>query len=370
MLTGAATQGGAASAPQSIPAPPKQEPTSKPTETTSGAPVPTSTPARRGRIRRRGAIHIVDEDDDFLPAPTQRRPSSPQPAPMEEVVEEETEPALPVQPPAWRSHVPAESKKRRAPTPPPIDDKDSMLDLMDFLPGSRIVKRRKMAEAEERARQEELGQVAEPEPEPMSEVEIVKVEKVEKPVKAAARGKKALVKPETPYETYVREMREKEEEQALKEEKLAMEGIDVNGLRNLAIVETFKVQPRGSRPVRGSFGSKGAGWKPEWDGRKNFKGFVRSGGERSFGGPRKIVGLVASKGKNNRMGDGDSALCLWEIRTVLTLFGVKVPGTRKIARHRTGIRGLKSRWLQILPSPTTGFRFRTEEALRGRQIRP
>jgi hypothetical protein len=196
-------------------------------------------------------------------------------------------------------------RKRRAPVPP-VPDEDEGLDVMDLLPGSKIVKRRKIAEEEERARR---GDTVSP-PESNTPKESSKEEKPEKP-EPKGKGKKKG-KPETSFETQARGIREKETEQAEKakaQEQTMMEGLDIEGLKNLAIVEVVKVKPRTDRPARDAYGDESARWKPEWNGRNNFKKFKRAGRgstTRSVAGPKVFVDLVESKGRDYGIGDGKS----------------------------------------------------------------
>ncbi|KAF8540973.1 hypothetical protein BDD12DRAFT_876322 [Trichophaea hybrida] len=300
----------------------QQKPTSEPTVTTSA-------PARtRGRVRRRGVTPVdpfaFDMGGDFLPAPTPdpatqfqtqslekkgsqtvRAANIPDPlsntnehpTPME--VEEEAQ--LPTLKPPIVSRT--SPRKRRAPIPPEPDE-DEGLDIMDLLPGSKIVKRRKVAEEEERMRR---GNTVSP-PEPNNPKESPKEEMTEKP-ESKRKGKKKG-KPETSFETQAREIREKEAEQAEKakaQEQTMMEGLDIEGLKNLAIVEVVKVKPRTDRPIRDVYGDESARWKPEWNGRNNFKKFKRAGRgstTRSVAGPKVFVDLVESKGRDYGIGDG------------------------------------------------------------------
>lgn len=168
------------------------------------------------------------------------------------------------------------------------------------------MKRRKMAEEEERARRGEAA-AASPPKEPVDKVEATATEEND----AKGKGKKKeKARQETSFEAQARQFREQdaaEAERARAEEKARMDGIDIEGLRNLAIVEAMKVGPRTHRPIRDAYGDESAHWKAEWNGRNNFKRFRRAGrgsSTRSITGPRVFVDLVETKGRDYGIGDG------------------------------------------------------------------
>ncbi|KAI5844556.1 hypothetical protein DFP73DRAFT_59387 [Morchella snyderi] len=180
-------------------------------------------------------------------------------------------------------------------------------DIMDMLPGAREVKRRKIAEEEERIRRgetimEEPRESIPPTDEPAE---------VETPEQAPLKGKskKALSEKEDLYLARARQIKQQEEEKArrAKEEELAaMDGLEVEKMRNLAIVEVMEVKPRTDKPIRGVYGDDGDRWDDKWNGRKNFKKFRRQGrggGMRTMRGS-VMVNLVEHKGKDYGIGDG------------------------------------------------------------------
>ncbi|RPA97401.1 hypothetical protein L873DRAFT_1131786 [Choiromyces venosus 120613-1] len=187
----------------------------------------------------------------------------------------------------------------------PEDEQEQPLDVMDLLPGAQAVKRRKLVEEEERALRGESLQESPPEPFPKPE-SVNKIPDKTAPLKG--KGKK-VQKDEDPFIIKAREIKEKEEEAArvAKEEELvAMEGLDVDQLKNLAIVEVMEVKPRTDKPSRDEYGDQGARWEDQWNGRKNFKKFVRSGrggGMRTMRG-NVMVNLVEHKGRDYGIGDG------------------------------------------------------------------
>lgn len=193
------------------------------------------------------------------------------------------------------------------------DGANENFDVMDLLPGAQAVKRRKVAEKEERIRRGETIEPPEPAPTPAPE-SALKVSESETAEKSAPKGKgkkvqKEKEKAEDPYFVRAREIREREEEEARvakEEESAAMDGLEVEKMRNLSIVEVMEVKPRADRPVRGEYGDEGARWDDKWNGRKNFKKFRRQGRGGSMRTMRGtvMVNLVEHKGKDFGIGDG------------------------------------------------------------------
>lgn len=203
------------------------------------------------------------------------------------------------------SQIPSRSRKRNV---PPEHEKDQHLDVMDLLPGAQAIKRRKFAEEEERALRGETTQEPSPGLPPILEPTAKTSEKLEASSPPKSKAKKTQ-KAEDPYIAKAREIKEREEaaaRAARDEELAAMEGLDVEQLKNLAIVEVMEVKPRTDKPTRGGYGDEGDRWEDRWNGRKNFKKFVRAG---RGGGMRTMranvmVNLVEHKGRDYGIGDG------------------------------------------------------------------
>ncbi|KAI5858354.1 hypothetical protein BZA05DRAFT_427833 [Tricharina praecox] len=321
---------------QRSPEPPTPSNRAKPEPESAKKPAPSEGPAAtrtRARVRRRGATPIdpfaFDVGGDFVaptPEPASQIPTqSPEsrrdqpifsndnlgkqssfnrliPTPMEM---EQDEPSSSIADSIIVGSQPP-SRKRPAPAAPAVPDRDENLDMMDLLPGARIAKRRKVAEEEERARRGETISPQESIAVDESAASQVSVKAEPKtPAKMKKRGK-----PETTFEVQAREIREKEAAEAERvkvEEQRAMEGVDIAGLKNLAIVETVEVKPRVNRSFRAASGEGSDRWKPEWNGRENFKGFRRSGtgsSTRSFNGPKILIDLVEHKHRDFGIGDG------------------------------------------------------------------
>ena len=218
----------------------------------------------------------------------------------------EVDEELPASEPQQRSvlYVATQRSPRKRPSPaPPVGDQDARLDVMDLLPGSRIVKRRKVVEEEERRQR---GDTMLPPETP-----------VDAPAKRKPKGTKVSKPIEDTFAAQAREIREKELEKAEKareEERTLLDGVDVEGLRNLAIVEVVPLKPRVTKPVRD--GGVRARWKSEWNGRKNYKKFRRAeggiGNTRSVNGPKVFVDLIDHRGRDYGLGDGKPYYSLYQ----------------------------------------------------------
>ena len=105
----------------------------------------------------------------------------------------------------------------------------------------------------------------------------------------------------------VRERREAEEEAARQDEENlhTIEGADIEGMRNLAIVEEMELRERTNRPPRRDInGQNGERWDERWNGRKNFKKFrIQGQGDQRRRGPSVIVPLEEVKKKSHGIGE-------------------------------------------------------------------
>lgn len=205
--------------------------------------------------------------------------------------------------------LPVRSISKKRPIASEEDRANENFDVMDLLPGAQAVKRRKVAEKEERIRRGET--IEESPPESELAPKAPENEKVEKSG-GKGRGKRAQKEKEKTEDLYVaraRDIREREAEEARvakEEESAAMDGLEVEKMRNLAIVEVMEVKPRTDKPVQGDYGDEGARWDDKWNGRKNFKKFRRQGrggGMRTMRGA-VMVNLVEHKRKDFGIGDG------------------------------------------------------------------
>ncbi|MCJ1402800.1 hypothetical protein MMC11_006021 [Xylographa trunciseda] len=119
--------------------------------------------------------------------------------------------------------------------------------------------------------------------------------------------KKAKARKQIDIQEVVRERRAAEEEAARRDEEdlQAVEGVDIKGMRNLAVVEEMELRERTDQPSRiNIIGQNGERWDERWNGRKNFKKFRRPGqGEHRRRGPSVIVPLEEVKRMSHGIGE-------------------------------------------------------------------
>ena len=182
----------------------------------------------------------------------------------------------------------AQSNLRKRPVP--ISDIDDDEDLVDkLLPAATAMKRRKLED-------EANGVAVHDTLQGMSQAQ----QKVGK-----ARTAKPLRK-EVNIKDFVRERREAEEAAAREDERTlreTLEGMTVEEMKNLAVVEKMEVPERQS-PRRRTKGETSQRWDERWNGRKNFKKFCRTGDRTQTvrRGPSVIVPLEEVKTKDFGIG--------------------------------------------------------------------
>ena len=170
-------------------------------------------------------------------------------------------------------------------------DAENEEDLVDrLLPAAAAMKRRRIEEQEEAVR---TGK-----PIPRSSGQPQKELEAEKPKK---------LKKEINIKDVVRERREAEEDAARREEedlRYTVDGIDVEGLRNLAVVEEMELTDRAKQLQRNASDDTSTRWDERWNGRKNFKKFHRQGeGTQARRGQTVIVPLEEVKKRDFGIGE-------------------------------------------------------------------
>lgn len=180
------------------------------------------------------------------------------------------------------------SRKRPA---PPLDDEneDELIDQM--LPAAAAMKRRKIEEQEE-ARQNGIS----PEASFGKSQPKTKAEKRKKPKK------------EVNIQEVVRERREAEEDAVRRDEaslKETLDGLNVEDIKNLAVVEEMKLPERLNQKLQPQVnGISSNRWDGAWNGRKNFKKFRRRGEDaQARRGQSVIVPLEEVKKKDFGIGE-------------------------------------------------------------------
>lgn len=150
------------------------------------------------------------------------------------------------------------SRKRRALE---IDDENEEGLMDQILPAAAAMKRRKIEEQEEAQRNGvsmKTSRTSQPEAPP----EKVKLKKA------------------VNIQEVVRERREAEEDAVRREEESlreTLDGMKVDDMKNLAVVEEMELPDRPERPRYQSDGTNNSRWDDAWNGRKNFKKFRRRG---------------------------------------------------------------------------------------------
>lgn len=166
-------------------------------------------------------------------------------------------------------------------------DKDEMMDSL--LPAAKAMKRRRIEEAESSQQNDESG-------EPLSGTSQnkTKKEKTRQPPK------------EINIKDALRERREKEEAARRDEEspRESLEGMSIEEMKRLAVVEPMDVPDRSETRRREHDGPTNNRWDERWNGRKNFKKFRRQGeGTQARRGQSVIVPLEEAKRKDYGIGD-------------------------------------------------------------------
>ncbi len=180
------------------------------------------------------------------------------------------------------------SRKRRAPSSD-IEEEEDLVDKL--LPATTAIKRRRL---EEDAEAERTGispntsfDVSEPQPE--------------------TEKKKTKPKTEINIQEKMRARRQAEDEAAKQDEEVirdSLEGMSVEEMKNLAVVEQMPIPTRRRRAPQRTNGEDKPRWDDRWNGRRNFKKFRRRGdGVHARRGQSVIVPLEEVKKKDFGIGE-------------------------------------------------------------------
>ena len=242
----------------------------------------------RGPLRRRFKGFDDDDDDTVLPDPTQTFPndsnnenlscvarsqqnsvSLPQAVPERGLAHARKLSQLNSNPQMGIDAQEAEDNDTPIPNdrkrPAPDSDEENEEDFIDSLvPAATAIKRRRLVEEEEAKRTGKKSTAAS-----FLQSQL----KIETP-------KPKKVKKEINVKDAVRERREAEEEAARQNEedlRATLEGMSVEEMKKLAVVEEMVVPGRSSRLQRREADGVNERWDPAWNGRRNFKKFRRKG---------------------------------------------------------------------------------------------
>ncbi|MCJ1262373.1 hypothetical protein MMC22_002243 [Lobaria immixta] len=147
----------------------------------------------------------------------------------------------------------------------PPSDEESEEEMVDkLLPAAAAMKRRKIEEEEEARRKG-----------------VAPATSFSKTQSTVDNKKPKKQKQEVDIKGVVRERREAEEDAARRDEESlreTLDGMDVEEMKNLAVVEEMQIPIRPNRPQRNQTnGASDSRWDDQWNGRKNFKKFRRQG---------------------------------------------------------------------------------------------
>ena len=229
-------------------------------------------------------------------------------------------------------------------SPPPTYDSIEKGEQMDSLfPAAAEIKRRRAAT---RAPSASVEPEATPAPQPKRRG----VEALESLQRARQKANKDInVREQTRLRIKEEDDRRKADEESLREQ---LEGIDIEQMKNLAVVEEMEIRPRNRndngdtlRTPAEARAQKSDRWDPAWNGRKNFKKFRRRGAEQGVQTHKVLVTLEEAP---KQKGFGDSAFFLEDDpprASGLAKSRRKVvePEPESESEPETGFRGRKSR---------------------------
>ncbi|KAL8960128.1 MAG: hypothetical protein Q9183_005516, partial [Haloplaca sp. 2 TL-2023] len=274
--------------PQNGTMPPARDP-----EPEVSQPVPPVQRRPRGPIKSRFKGFSDDDDDDSKPSLSSvPQHSAPPQSQQSQGATSNTQHAPPNN---ISSQAPPSTRKR----PHPEDDfSDNNEDFVDtLLPAATAMKRRRIEEARLRGEDPASASFTKP-PGPAASTRN-------------AQARKPLAEQPIDIKKSMQERRAAADEAALRREesfRQDLDDVDIEAMRDLAVVEEFNIVPRSKRPSKSQTNGNGMGagrWDPAWNGRKNFKKFRRQGEEGvRRRGAQVIVPLEEVKRKAQGIGEG------------------------------------------------------------------
>ena len=203
----------------------------------------------------------------------------------------------------------ADQERLHSPTPPPVTvrpsrkrtapNEDAFIDSL--APTAAALKRRKIAE--ESARRQRSTVTPPPPAPPTATIELKKEPQSPQP---KSKVKKNGLTKEDDEALETARLKAEEAAKAKREAlEIALDGIPISAMNDLAIIETMPVGRTTSGPARTGHADDSDRWDEKWNGRKNFKKFRRRGKEDD-GQPRVrkvIVRLEEAKKRDYGIGD-------------------------------------------------------------------
>jgi len=309
---------------------------------------PTEEPVKpnpRKRIHRPKTTSRFTGFDDYEPPPKVRKLEDTQMEGVEQSIQQSSRRAAEV-PELQHASTPATQTQTRTQTrfapPSPVHETVEKEEQMDSLfPAAAEIKRRRAATRAPTAS-------VEPEIEtPATQPKRRGVEALERLQRAKEKAHKDInVREQTRLRIKEEDDRRKADEESLREQ---LEGIDIEQMKNLAVIEEMEILPRAQRNNSDNLRTPSEArassnrWDPAWNGRKNFKKFRRRGAEQGIA-PHKVI--VALEEAPKQKGFGESAFFLEDVEP---RGNAMAKSRRKIAEEdeesepESGFRGRQSR---------------------------
>lgn len=310
---------------------------------------PTDEPFRpnpRKRVHRPKTTSRFTGFDDYEPPPKVRK--------VEDTQMEDIQPSVPQSAgttqasgiqyaTALKTQTRTQTRAQTHPTSPPpahnTIEKDEQMDSL-FPAAAEIKRRRAATRAPSASVEPEIAM-------PVTQPRRRGVEALESLQRARQKADKDInIREQTRLRIKEEEERRKADEESLREQ---LEGIEIEQMKNLAVIEEMEVRPRQRNrdylrtPAEARAQAESDGWDPAWNGRKNFKKFRRRGAEQGAQ-PHKV--LVALEEAPRQKGFGDSAFFLEDIEprtSGLAKSRRKAVEEESDSEPETGFRGRKSR---------------------------
>lgn len=312
--------------------------------------VPTDEPVRtnpRKRLHRPKTTSRFTGFDDYEPPPKIRKVEDTQMEDVQQTVPQSARTATQAlgnqysKGPTTQAETQTRAQSRFTQHSPPHEPVEKEEQMDTLFPAAAEIKRRRAATRAPSASVEPETST------PITQPKRRGVEALESLQRARQKSDKDInVREQTRLRIKEEEERRKADEESLREE---LEGIDIEQMKNLAVIEDMEVLPRAQRngdtlrtPAEARAQATGDRWDPAWNGRKNFKKFRRRGAEQGVAAHKVIVPLEEAP---LRKGFGDSAFFLDDIepRSALAKSRRKATESEGESEPETGFKGRNSR---------------------------
>ncbi|KAH6620498.1 DNA damage response protein RcaA [Boeremia exigua] len=275
--------------------------------------LPTNEPLKsnpRKRIHRPKTTSRFTGFDDYEPPPKVRKIEDTQ---MEDVKQSlpqsarmATQASGTATTPTTQTQTQNRTQGRFAPPSPPHETVEKEEQMDSLFPAAAEIKRRRAATRAPSASVEPETST------PVTQPRKRGVEALENLQRVRQKADKDInVREHTRLRMQEEEKRRQADEESLREQ---LEGIDIEAMKNLAVIEEIEVLPRAQRngdnlrtPAEARAQARSDRWNPAWNGRKNFKKFRRRGAEKGLVSHKVIVPLEAAP---PQQGFSDSAFFL------------------------------------------------------------